>query len=388
METETKVAENKETDEKAAKPPRAPYYKIIIAGIVVLLLIGGGIFGIYLSKARKNMEETTRRANELKQGPLVKTVVASASAGIKDIVLIGEARPYQTATLYAKIGGYLDKINVDKGDKVTEGELLAYVDNPEINQQYDAALSNLENLKKIAARDKDLLAKKFISQEAADLSQTNVEVAQANLKSLDEQRQFQYLKAPFTGTVTARFVDQGALIQNAINGQTSSQPVVTLAELSRLRIYIYVEQKDAIYLKIGYPVEITLTDRPEVNIKASVTRIAGELDPHTRMMLTEIDIPNKNDIILPGSYVQVHIKNPGDTASNKIVVPSVALVIHKNKMMVAIIDRDSTLHFKEVTIAHNNGDKVSISSGLSVGDRVALSVGESIIEGQKVRFTE
>ncbi len=303
-------------------------------------------------------------------------------------MLIGEARPYETATLYAKISGYLEKINVDKGDKVTEGQLLAYVDNPEIDQQYNSALADLENKKKIADRDKKLLVKNFIAQEQADISQTAVDMAQANVKSLTEQQQYKSLKAPFTGTVTARYVDPGALIQNAINSQTSAQPVVTLAELGRLRIYVYVEQHDATFLKVGYPVDIMLTERPDVDIKASVTRIAGELDPHTRMMLCEVDIANKDNTIVPGSYVQVHIKNPADDKSKKIIVPSVALIVHKDKTMVATIDKDSVLHFKEVKVLNNTGEKVSLSEGVEVGDRVALSVGESILDGQKVRISE
>ena len=129
---------------------------------------------IYLGKARKVEAESVQRQNDLKAGPLVKTALAENSSGIHELVLIGEARPYETATLYAKISGYLEKINVDKGDKVTEGELLAYIDNPEIDQQYNAALADLENKKKIADRDKQLLAKKFIAQEAADVSQTAV----------------------------------------------------------------------------------------------------------------------------------------------------------------------------------------------------------------------
>lgn len=372
----------------ATEVKRSSYFKLLIAGIGILLVMGGGIAAIYISKANKIEAESLSREVDLKAGPLVKTAIAANNQQGKELVLIGEARPYETATLYAKISGYLEKINVDKGDRVTEGELLAYIDNPEIDQQYNSAVADLENKKKIADRDKKLLEKNFIAQEQADISQTAVDMAQALVKSLSEQQLYKSIKAPFTGTVTARFVDPGALIQNAINAQTSAQPVVTIAELGRLRIYVYVEQKDAAYLKDGYPVEITLTERPEVHIKANVTRMAGELDPRTRMMLAEVDIENKGNEIVPGSYVQVHIKNPGDNKSSKVVVPSVALVIHKDKTMVATIDKDSILHFKEVTIGNNTGETVSITSGLEAGERVALSVGESILDGQKVRIAE
>jgi multidrug efflux pump subunit AcrA (membrane-fusion protein) len=145
---------------------KTSYYKLLAAGVVILLLIGGGIAAIYITKDHKVKAESAAREKELKDGPLVKTAQANYSSGLKELVLIGEARPYQTATLYAKISGYLEKINVDKGDRVTEGQLLAYVDNPEIDQQYNAALSDLENKKKIADRDKKLLDKKFILNNA------------------------------------------------------------------------------------------------------------------------------------------------------------------------------------------------------------------------------
>jgi membrane fusion protein (multidrug efflux system) len=370
-------------------PGKTSYFKLLLVGLVLIALIVAGITGIYLSKASKHDAESIERAKELKEGPVVKTAIAAYGSNTKELVLIGEARPYQTTTLYAKISGYLEKINVDKGDKVTEDEVLAFIDNPEIDQQYNSALSDLENKKKIADRDKQLLAKKYIAQEEADVSQTAVEMAQANVKSLAEQQQYKYLKAPFSGTITSRYVDQGALIQNANNSETSSQPVVTLAELDKLRIYVYAEQRDASFLKTGDSVDITLTERPDVHVKATLSRIAGELDPKTRMMLCEIDIENKNNTIVPGSYVQVHVKYATEQNPKKeLNLPSVALVMHKDKTMVAVIDKDSVLHFKEVTVSRNTGEKISIASGIDAGERVALSVGESITEGQKVRIVE
>jgi membrane fusion protein, multidrug efflux system len=362
-------------------------YKLLLAGVILLLLMGGGVTGIYLNKSGKIEAESAQREKELKKGTVVKTSVARYNSTNKELVLIGEARPYQTATLYAKISGYLDKINVDKGDKVNEGEELAFIDNPEINQEYNSAVADCENKKKIAVRDKKLLEKKFISQEDADLSQTNADMAAANVKSLYEQQQFQYLKAPFSGTITARYVDPGALIQNAINSQTSAQPVVTMAELGRLRIYAYVEQKDAAGLSRGDSVEIALTERPEVHIKASITRIAGELDEHTKMMLCEVDIENNDNAVVPGSYVQVHIKLPLGEQTKLLSLPSVALVIHNDKTLVATVDKDSILHFKEVKVLRNTGENVFLT-GIIEGERVALSVGDRIAEGQKVRILE
>jgi len=368
-------------------PDRSTYIKLLIAGVIILLVLGGGIAAITLTKKSTIKKETAERSADIKEGPLVKTSIAKYSTAPKQIVLIGEAKPYLSATIYAKISGYMDKILVDKGDKVSQNQLLATVVNPEIDQQYNAALADLDNKRKILERDKKLLEKKFISQEDEDMSQTAVSLAEATLRSLTEQQLYKELRAPFSGTVTARYADPGALIQNAINSQTSAQPIVTVADLDRLRVYVYAEQNDAAFLKVGYAVDITLTEKPDVHIKGSVTRIAGELDEHTRMMTVEIDIDNRDQKIIPGSYVQVHITGPLDKNA-KIEVPSTALVFHNAKAMVAVVGNDSIVHFKPVKVAENSGDKATILEGLSDGDRVALSVGESIIEGQKVRLDQ
>ena len=153
-------------------PNRSSYIKLLVAGVVILLLLGGGIAAITLTKNSRNSKETNMRADALKEGPVVKVSIAKYSTAPKQIVLIGEAKPYESATIYAKISGYMDKIYVDKGDKVSKDQLLATVTNPEIDQQYAAAAADLDNKRKILDRDKKLVVKNFISQEEADLSQT------------------------------------------------------------------------------------------------------------------------------------------------------------------------------------------------------------------------
>ncbi len=366
---------------------RSSFYKLLFAGIVLLLILSGGIGVIYVKKSNSVKAESEDRDSTLKAGPVVKAYTAKYSIEGKEITLIGEARPYETTTIYAKISGYLDKILVDKGDHVNENQVLAVIDNPEIEQQYNAAKADLENKQRILERDKKLLDKKYISQEEEELSATAVTTSTASFKSLSEQMQYKSLKAPFGGTVTARFVDPGALIQNAINSQTSAQPIVTIATLDRLRIYVYVEQKDAGFLKNGYPVDISLNERPDLHIKATITRFAGELDPHTRMMMVEIDINNKDNAIVPGSYVSVHMKGPRDKNS-RIEIPSNGLVVHKSQTMIATITKDSTLHFVPVVVAENSGDKVTLLNGIDEGQLIALQVGERFLEGQKVRIQQ
>ncbi|MCW3128435.1 MAG: efflux transporter, family, subunit [Bacteroidetes bacterium] len=369
-----------------ANESRSSYVKLLIIGIVVLLLLGGGIAAISISKSGKVKNETKNRVSALKEGPVVKTDIAKLSSDAKQIILLGEARPFENATVYSRISGYMDKILVDKGDKVTKDQLIAVIDNPEIGQQYNAALADLENKRKIQSRDSALLIKNYISKEEADLSLTAVRLAEANFRSISEQRGYQQVRAPFTGTVTARFVDPGALIQNANNSQ-AAQPLITVSQLGKLRIYVYVEQRDAGFLREGYPVVISLTEKPDMQVKATVTRMTGALDVRTRMMTVEIDLDNKDNAIIPGSYVQVRISGP-QTKASQIQVPATALVFHKGKALVAVIDKDTILHFKSIKVGENTGDKVTILEGLNEGDRVALQVGESVLDGQKVRLEQ
>jgi RND family efflux transporter MFP subunit len=275
----------------------------------------------------------------------------------------------------------MNKILVDKGDKVHAGQLLATIISPEVDESYKAAVADLENKKKILKRDQALLQKEYISKEDEEQTETSVKMAEAQVNSLREQMQYKNIVAPFDGTVTARFADPGALVQNATNSQTSAQPVVTLSQLDKIRIYVYVAQNDAMYLQEDYPVTISMTERPDLKIKAKVTRIAGELDPKTRMMLVEIDLPNKDNQIIPGSYLQVAFQAPEKKDLN---VPSEALVVRAGKYFVPLIDK-GTIHYQPVTTAQNDGVHVAILSGVQQGDTLGVNVSPEIIEGQRVR---
>jgi len=363
--------------------PKPSSKKIIVRSIVVLIIVAAGITILYIRQATKLTAETHDRLDKLKDGPVVKIATASLKTGGKDLIFVGEALPFQNVTLYAKISGYIDKILVDKGDKVSEGQLLATIISPEVDQSYKSAQADLENKKSILNRDQTLLKKEYISQEVEEQAETDVTMAEANVKSLSEQQGYKYITAPFSGTVTARYADPGSLVQNATSSQTSALPVVTVAQLNKLRIYIYVEQKDANDIKPGCPVDITLTEDPKFDLKTTVTRTTGQLDEQTRMMTTEIDVDNTKDLITPGSYVQVHVHV---SASVKLQVPSEALVVRVTKYYLAVVDDSNQIHYKEIQVGENNGQNITVLSGIKEGDKIALNLGESLADGQKVRI--
>ena len=365
--------------------PPASARKLFVRSILLLAVVVFGMVYLFKQKQRETEQEAQKRLIEMQKGPLVKVAKANFGNADKELTFIGEATPFQSVTLYAKTSGYINKMFVDKGDMVKEGQLLADLISPEIDQAYKAALADLENKKSIMKRDAALLQKAYISEEDYQKSETDVKVAEANVKSLEEQQAYKLIKAPFDGTVTARFADPGALIQNAMNSQTSAMPIATVAQLNKIRIYIYVEQRNAQLVKTGTPVTITIAEKPQFSIKAAVTRVAGALDVHTHMMTTEIDIDNMNGELTPGGFVVVHVALP---STNKLSVPSEALVVRGKQYFVPVVNDSSVVHYREVKVAENTGQRLVIADGLQEGEKVALNLGERAKDGQKVRIDQ
>lgn len=364
-----------------SQPNKTSSRRIFVGGVVILLAAAIGVVILFLKQNESVAADREARAAKLEAGPIVRTIKATKSKGGHEFTLIGEVRPFQSVTLYAKTSGYMDKIMVDKGDKVKKGDLIATIVAPEIDQEYNSAVADLENKKRILKRDEALLAKNYISAQEKEQSETAVRIAQARMKSITDQQQYRVLRAPFDGTVTARYADVGALVQNAANASSGALPVVMVSQLDKVRIYTYVEQKDASYIKNGYPVEIILFEKSNEKISATVTRISGELDPRTRMMLTEVDLDNSDNKVIPGSFVQVRIQSPGEP---KLQIPREGLIIKEGKYSVATVTPAGTLHFQPVKIGENTGDRIVILDGLNEGDVVALNIGDSQEEGQKV----
>jgi membrane fusion protein, multidrug efflux system len=368
------------TDKKKMSPLR-----LTIGGILLTLIMAIAVLLLFSRQNASVAKEIDKKRAEVKKGISVKASSVTKVAPTREFVLIGETRPFLTATLYAKTSGYISKMLVDKGDHVDKGQLLATIISPETDQALRAALSDLENKQKIFYRDTSLVKKNYISIEEKEASETNVRMAEANVKSLKEQQQYKNITSPFNGTITARYADPGALVQNAINSQASALPLVSVSQLDKIRIYVYVEQKDASFVKPGYPVEIMMSERPGIILKDKITRQAGELDPKTRMELVEIDRLNSDRNIVPGSYVQVHIKSPSAAG---LQIPSDALVIRGTKYFAAVIQSDSSIHFKPIKIGDNSGINVTVLNGLTENEIVGLNIGDNLVEGQKVHVVQ
>jgi RND family efflux transporter MFP subunit len=355
---------------------------LYVAGILTILVAGVMAFLLF-TRQRSHVEAATQQLTaEGQKGPSVEIATAHKVAGSNTIRLIGEARPYQSAILYAKVSGYMRSISVDKGDYVQANQTIAVIESPETDKQYQAAVADAHNKDLIAKRAATLVKKEMISQQDADQAEADAEVSKANLEQIGTLKSYEQLRAPFSGTVTARYSDPGALIQNAATSQTSALPLVELSETSRLRIYVYVDQAHAPFVRNGDAASITDQANPSLKVLARVTRTSGEIDPKTRTLLVEIDVDNPHNRILAGSFVQVELKVQ---TPRYVEVPSDTLIVRGTQTFVAVVTPDNTIKFTQVAVAEQTGETARLFSGLDEGERVARSIGERVPEGGKVQ---
>ncbi len=355
---------------------------LYLAGILAVVIAGIGAFLLF-TRQRAHVEAATEQLTaESQKGPSVEIAIAHKVAGSDTVRLIGEARPYQSAILYAKVSGYMRSISVDKGDFVHANQVIAVIESPETDKQYQAAVADAHNKQLIAQRAATLVKKEMISQQDADQAEADAAVSKANLEQIGTLKSYEELRAPFSGTVTARYSDPGALIQNAATSQTSALPLVEVSETSRLRIYVYVDQAHAPFVRNGDAVTITDQSNPSLKLVARVTRTSGEIDPKTRTLLVEIDVDNPHNRILAGSFVQAELKVQ---TPRYIEVPSDALIVRGTQMFVAVVTPDNTIKFTQVAVAEQTGETARLFSGLDEGERVARSIGERVPEGGKVQ---
>jgi membrane fusion protein, multidrug efflux system len=337
---------------------------------------------LLMLRHRSVSKEQQSRQADIRAGAHVQVAIVAPAPKERTITLTGEARPYASVTLYAKVSGYLKQIKVDKGDRVKQGQLLALIASPELESQYQAAHADARNKRVFANRELALVKDGIISQQEADDALTAARTAEANSAALKSQLGYLQVRAPFAGVVTARFADPGALMQSAATGQTQALPVVTLSTSDRLRIYLYLDQKSAGQVRLGDRAVVTDSARPESRFPAQVSRISGELDPKSRTMLCELDLDNTSGKIPAGGFVQVALTL---AAPPYLQIPASAVYSQGEQSLVAVIGNDNRVSFRKVTIAESDGKLLKLSGGVQQGERVALTPGTGLTEGELVQ---
>lgn len=356
--------------------------------LIGVLVVGAAAFGGLHLWWQKDAQLVTARqalADSVAQGPAVQ--VATITQGPKErlITLLGDTRPYQVATLYGKVSGYVSSIPVDRGDHVKAGDVLAVVASAETDRQYDATLSDMENKRKNAERARDLVARGWTSVQSADAADTAYRMAVANLAQLQVMKSYEALRAPFNGTVTARFVDVGALVQSSMTNQTSNQPVLTLADMSRLRVDVYVEQADVPFVHVGDAADVSDASNAARHVRARIARTSDQLDPRTRTLFVELEVDNSEGFLVPGSFAYVTLHVP---ITSYPEIPVAALITRGTRTFVADVSKDSLVHMKPVKVANTDGTVASLAEGAAVGDQVALNLPDGVGDGGRIRPVE
>lgn len=356
--------------------------RMFLVGGLLVLLVTVAIALLFGSRRnRVNAELGTRQAS-VAAGPRVPVAAARLSPAERSVSLSGEARPYATVTLYAKVSGYVREIRVDKGESVSRNQVLAVIDSPELDRQYDGAVADAHSKRLFAERNRSLLGTGAVAQQDYDTSEAAARTAEANAESLKVLKGYEVMRAPFSGTITARFVDPGAMVQSATTNQTASQPLVVLSQTERLRVYVYLDQMNAAFVKAGDRALIVDAARSDVRAEARVSRISGELDPKTRTLLTELDLDNRSGRFLAGGFVQVTLKLK---TPSLIQVPPEALLQKGDKTFVGTVGADNRVAFRQVTVADSDGAAVRLREGLAAGERVVLNPGTGIVDGGVVQ---
>lgn len=362
---------------------------LIAAAVCLGAVIARGI------QSRVHAESTLARNTEANAVLVVRTVQPKQGSPMEELVLPGNMEAFTDAPIYARTNGYLRHWFVDIGAHVKTGQLLAEIETPEIDQQLSQARAQLSTaqadlkLAKSTAerwqnlRKTDSVAQQETDEKLGDLESktATVEAARANVRRLEETQSFQKIYAPFSGVITARNVDIGDLINAGSNG--AAKELFHLASVHQMRVYVEVPQLNSRSALPGAPAELSVPEIAGQRFAARIMRTSNAMDPSSRTLRVEVDVDNPNGTLVPGEYVEVHLKiaNP----VNSLIVPVNALLFRSEGMSAALV-RGDHVELQHVVIGRDFGDTLEVTSGLAPGDQVVLNPPDSIAAGQKVHM--
>jgi RND family efflux transporter MFP subunit len=375
-------------------PAPAGRAKILIGAALLVLITAGTV--TLLSK--KSEEDALAKETDAAAVPTVAVVQPQPQSANDELVLPGNLQAYIESPIFARTNGYLLRWYKDIGSKVQKGELLAAIDTPEVDQQLLQARASREQVRaalglaKISAdRWANLRKTDSVSQQEADQQASGYEQAQANLAAadanvhrLEELESFKNVYAPFSGVITRRTIDPGALI-NSGAGVPGTQ-LFNIARVDPLRVYVSVPQSYAPNIKSGLKADVTLQEFPGQKFVGTVVRTAESIDPATRTLNTEVDVPNKDGKLLPGSLGQVHFA--AGTSVPRITIPVNAMLFRAQGPQVAVVDNDSKVHLRSITIGRDYGATLEILGGIEAADRIIINPSDSLEEGQQVHIAK
>ncbi|HZS12699.1 MAG TPA: efflux RND transporter periplasmic adaptor subunit, partial [Nitrospirales bacterium] len=300
------------------------------------------------------------------------------------ITLPANVAPLYQTTLYAKVSGYLKWIGPDKGDLVKRGQLLAVIDAPEVEEQYHQAVAEYkikkltyERMANVWKETPDVIAKQDV-----DMAEAAYQGAKHQMEQREALRNYAKVVAPYTGVITARFADPGALIQVATSSATSAIPLFTIMDLDTVRIYASVPQEDSPWIKTGTPAQLKVRELPDRVFTGTVTRSTQSLDPSTRSLLIEVDLPNPEHALQPGTFGELTLQLR--VSANTLVVPAGAITSQSGRTFVFIVEQDAAAQ-RPVKTGLSDGRWTEIVEGLSGTESVVVVGKSNLVPGTRVQ---
>jgi RND family efflux transporter MFP subunit len=371
-------------------------HRTLLLGVAVVAGLLG--FGIYSGiRARNAADNSLKQTTASAAVSVVNVVSPKPTTATQEIVLPGTTQAFTDAPIFARTNGYLKRWYFDIGARVTQGQLLAEIETPEVDQQLQqaradlaTAQANLRQAQITADRWQALLESDSVSKQETDVavsalsaSKATVESNTANVRRLEQLLGFQKIYAPFDGVVTARNVDIGVLV-NAGSTTTSGRELFHMTAIHTLRVFVAVPEVYSRAAVTGGTATLTLDEFPGRSFTGRLVRNANAIDLTSRTLLVEVDVDNPRGELLPGAYVFVHLKLPKQIASS-VTVPVNALLFRSEGLQVAVVRNDQA-QLVPVTIGRDYGTTVEITAGLQPTDQVIVAPSDSLTSGTRVRI--
>jgi len=400
---------------QAVRPSRGRLWTLALIGVVAM---AAAFFTGYLPRERRESVLLAEAKTGAATAPVVNVVAVERADGTSDLVLPGNIQAVTEAPVLARASGYVRKRYVDIGDRVAKDQVVAEIEAPELDSQVaqakaalaqaesglEQANANLqqgranEQLARVTAARWDNLARRGVVsrqendtyqaqylaqqanvqalQKAVAAARSNVGASQANLDRLAQLQGYQKVLAPFAGVITLRNIDTGTLVSDG------STLLYRMAQTDRLRTYVNVPQADAESVRVGQAARVSISERPGRQFPGVVTRTANALDPATRTLLTEVQVPNPDGALLPGMYAQVDLATP--RRNPPLVIPGDTLLMRPEGTEVALLTAEQKVHFQRIQVGRDYGDRIEVLGGLEAGQKIIVNPGDTVKEGVKV----
>jgi len=392
---------------------------LVLLGLLVLVLIVAGFFAGYLPRQRREQVLAAETQSDLESLPAVTVAPVTRSTARTELELPGNIQPVTEAPVLARASGYLRKRYADIGDRVKQAQVLAEIEAPELDQQIRQAQATLqqaessvqqaqaallqgrsnESLARVTAQrwanlvqrgavsrqENDVYQAQYVAQQAnvqalekgVAAARSNADAVQANIARLNELKSYQTVRAPFAGVITLRNVDVGALINE---GNTL---LYRIAQTGQMRTFINVPQSDADSVQAGQAATLAIADLNGRKFAGTVARTSNSLDPASRTLLTEVDVPNPDGSLLPGMFTQVDLQVP--RKNPPLLIPGDALVVRADGPQVAVVDSNGRVHYTRIQLGRDYGDRLEVLSGLAEGEQLVVNPSDAVREGVRVK---